>query len=157
MIKILLWDTTKVGSGAYGPTKVYVGIYMFATTIIINIYLGELTSFITVEPHQWPPMESLEQFQNSHLKWLVRDTNTITDYFKGHEIMTRKRFNTNAVSLTEGMFIALQMIQNHPNTYAYIMDVTAVTFAIYIRFIDSEENHRFHFGKHPVTSSYNTF
>ena len=155
--KILLWDSTKVGSGAYGSTKVYLGMYMLATMILINIYLGVLTSFITVEPNKWPPIESLEDLQKSHLKWLIRDSSTFWDYFEGNEIMTRKRVNTNVDPLVEAMLVALQTIQDNPNTYAYIQDLTAVTQVIGIQHMDYEGNHGFHFGKHPVISNYNTF
>ena len=157
--KILLWDTTKMGSGPHVPLpiKVYMGIYMLAITIIVNIYLSELTSFITVEPYKWPPMESLEQLQNSHLKWLVRDSSTIRDLFKGNEIMTQKRISTNVTLLTESMFVALQLILDNPNTYVYIQPLIAIKTAIQMQYMDTEENHGFHFGKHPVSSSYNTF
>ena len=82
--KILLWDSTKVGFDDYISTKINVGIYMLATSLLINIYFGEYTSFITARPFKHPPIDSLNQLENSELKWLLRQSNPIQGYFKNN-------------------------------------------------------------------------
>ena len=155
--KILLWDSTTVGFDDFISTKIYVGIYMMITSLLINIYLGELTSFITSEPYKWDPIDSLNQFENSNFNWLLRKSNPIQGYFENNPAMTKKITFTNATNILDGIRQALERIQRNPSQYGYIMDVSAVQLTLAAMFSDRDRNHNFHFSKEPVRETHNVF
>ena len=150
VIKILLWDTTKVGTDQYLSTKIYLGIYMLMTSFLINNYLCQFTSFITLTPYKWKPINSLEDLLKSDLKWLVRDSNTIINYYKDNQIMSRKRVRIDSNNIFNSVVYAMQKIHDNPNMYAYIMAEVAVKGVTALKFADLDGNHEFHYGKKPV-------
>ena len=155
--QILLWDKTKVRGDKPFSETIYLGIYMVSTMILINIYLGVLTSFITLEPYKWPPVNSLEELEKSDLNWLTRDTVAIAEYLKDNEIMLKKKVDIPAEGILAAIVYALQKINDNPNRFAYIKAEVASKIVMASQFSDIEENHNFHFSREPVREIYNLF
>ena len=75
--KIIMWDTMRIRPCSTG-TYILVGSYMLTTFIIVNEYLGAMTSLITATPYKWTPINSLEDFKESNLLWLGNNKTATT-------------------------------------------------------------------------------
>ena len=123
---------------------------MFMISLLIHNYLGILTSFMSLEPFKWQPINSLKEFEESDLKWLVRETNPIIKYFQNSQIMNDKMVTYNITSTFDSVVFAMQKINDNPNMFAYINANVALKLVASLRFADIDGNHEFHAGEKPV-------
>ena len=152
IFKVLLCDISAV-STVNGKIKFLLGTWMLVTNVLVNLYFGSLTSFMTSEPFLWEPINSMEQFNNSQLLWLAVDGTKLHSYYNNDARMLKKRVTIPLTSMADNLQISLKKMLDNPNTYGLIFSDVASKANIAFYFADTAGNHGFHFSSKRVFAS----
>ena len=156
--KLTLWDTTAITMPS-ARMICLLGTFMMSIQILIVMYLGELTSFMKSEPYKWDPINTLNQLENSHLKWLTRNGTTIEALLSANPKMAaKKELITTQIPGRTALYKAyLGKMLEEPNTYAIVQVDKVFEAAIALLFADANGNHMFFIGSETVVERQNLF
>ena len=126
VLKILMWDRTVLSPQRSSLSiLLLLGVWMLMTFILVTEYTGTMTSIMTKEPYVRKPIESLEDFKESDLKWIgdrrLAVTQTLmkeADMAKRYVPAQRLPKLSTEIRLEDHIYLFNLMLQN-PNTYSY--------------------------------------
>ena len=151
--KIVLWDIPIVPVPSFSIMSI-LGLFMLSTFILINSYLGCLTSFTAILPYKWKPINTIEQLENSELLWLTRSRTSMTAFFSENSKLKAKMDihpnNPNQVTVFKTY---LQKMLDKPNTYCTIQPDEAIHSIMLLLFGDVNGNHKFHFSSQTIAEA----
>ena len=156
LVKVTCWDTSQVMAYSPASNSLFLS-YLVSVFIIITIYMGVLTSLITTEKYMWVPIDSLEEFEMSNLKWLgVEGSDATAILIANPEMSNRYKYLDRSSGLfgkTGAFAKGFQMLLEHPRTYAFMWNEIGVTRWLELYFKDLNGFHEFHIAKEPYYNS----
>ena len=156
--KIVLWDTSLVKTKS-NMILIFLSVFMLMTMILISVYMGTLTSFLTADTYLRLPIESLQGCKDANMKWVGKRGVFAVEMLMQDEYWKRKfvpipSADTNNIAMISG---AMKMISDNPNQYCFINSKDSTESIIKLFFIDEKGRHNFHVGKHPIISAHVVF
>ena len=151
IVRILLRDGSPIK-----PVSNVMYIFLWAYAFMcLCIYISMVCTMISIFAEyrsEWKQINSLEEFQESDLKWLGNDKDPDTRLLLTNRRMADKFVSTNATSIFKRHTVALQLIRDNPNTYMYPYLKLWTEAMVEQYYMDTNRTIPFYFGKTPIRS-----
>ena len=155
VIMILLWGSAKVPNP---PTGIWIllSFYMLATFIIINEYMGAVTSFMVKTNYVSPPIETTEQLWQTNLDWLGgRMTDYYLNYFESIKEIKDRLVPLKLREASDEIDEAITTMLDHPEKYVYFEKKDVVEWDICQHSLDLQGRNLYY--SHQTIGDYNTY
>ena len=139
--QIVCWDSIKVAQPNLAMLWHLSG-FMLCTFVLIAAYTGLLTSFLVYPPYLWDPIDTIEQYKATSMKWFAN--RAYTSYFSSDPVMKSRSVALDLkASKSSSLYEEpLKNIMKEPSEYVLIG--AGVTYDLNTYFMDTEGNIPFH-------------
>ena len=157
LFQIIMWDSNCI-KPKDTATIVLVLPFMVVTFVLVTEYFGIVTALITIQPYLTQPIETIEDFLESDLRWIgIEGYGTTQDFLTDPKMADRYAPVRDVTDNIGGIRDALEMLVDDPYKYCFPYSEGIVTSAVDFYFTDMNGNHQFHFGKGSFGSSISVF
>ena len=152
--QIMAWNDIKVTNPSI-PVVIHLSIYMLASAVLVFAYFGSVTSLLIQQPYLWPPMDSLGQFKESSMKFLVRRGLIEERLFEDDDVMPSKMhyvpFDKEKGAIFNYAIKPLEMVLENPKKFSLIGAGLLTYVSKFFMYTNGE--HEFYFSDERINLS----
>ena len=149
---IYCWDSIKI-SNPSSYVAIMLGFFMIGTMILVSEYMGSFTSFIAKPNFLQLPIDTVDQFLVSDMKWVAgRMAKYYTDYF---DYMPNIKTRLIRIENEDEDINALEQLLAHPDSLVYFEKKGLVEWITCHNSVNLH-GRKFHYSKDTL-GYYNTF